>query len=290
MRLLICLTLLLSNIANATVELVATGKVSSLKSEYSPTFDVSSNELVFMRRTPGKFDYTLYTSKLNGDSWSAPKVIAFSGEYRDAAPYFSPDGQHLVFDSRRPAKHLESGSINLWQVTRESDDKWSTPTLLKTASVNVKNESNAGVDEFGPLLTDSGELWFYSFRQPHRGGAYYRQQPVGKPKIEKDLPDPSASTFIAYLTLSKDEKTAVMEGRSKNSRDTDLYFACKKDGLWGPAIALEEINTIAGEGTPFLSADSKWLWFASDRPSGSDYSQGSNIYRVETSKLPIPCS
>ena len=289
MRILLLFILFSSSTIFASAELVAAGKVSSIQGEHSPTFDVLSNELVFMRRTPGKFDYTLYTSKLTGDSWSKPKVMPFSGNYRDGGAYFSPNGQSIVFDSRRPTEKLKQGSINLWQSNRLSASQWSEPKLLEKASANTATESVAGSDEFGPLLTSSGDLWFYSFRQPLREGAYYRQMSNGQLVRDTQLPDPSANTFIAYLSLSKDMNTAVIEGRSQKSRDTDLYYACRVDGEWGPAIPLSKINTSAGEGTPFLTADSKWLWFASDRKTDNANSVGANIYRISTTHLPIPC-
>jgi len=289
MRHIFLLFLTFSHVTWASTELIAPGKVSTNFGEHSPTFDVHSNELIFMRRTPGQFDYTLYSSTLSNKGWSEPTILEFSGKFRDAAPYFSPNGQNLVFDSKRPAIEFTKDSINIWQVTRRASGGWSEPFTLANASSNGKDETKAGRDEFGPLLTDDDKLLFYSFRQPMRGGAYYQADTSSAPKIQNEIPDPSARTFIAYLTLSKDGNTAVMEGRGQGSSATDLYYACKSEGKWSKATPLTAVNTEFGEGTPFITADSRWLWFASSKPTSADNTNGPNIYRISTAKLPIPC-
>ncbi len=43
--------------------LVAPGIVSTANGEYHPSFHAGRSELFFMRRTPGRFDYTLYVSR-----------------------------------------------------------------------------------------------------------------------------------------------------------------------------------------------------------------------------------
>ena len=103
----------------------------------------------------------------------------------------------------------------------------------------------------------------------------------------EQLPDPSADTFVGYLTLSADGQTAVIEGRDKLGTDTDLFYACQKDGAWGDAQPLTQLNTAFGEGTPYLTADGQWLWFASDRAAQTP--GDSDLYRVHTKQLPIPC-
>ena len=272
-------------------EIIAPGLVSTGAGEYSPTFDTDRQELIFMRRTPGKFDYTLYTSTLTETGWSTPEVLPFSGQYRDGGASFSPDGDALVFDSRRPNPVSGDGadtSIDLWRVQRDGDG-WSVPQLVVDASVNPDDEPRAQRDEFGPLLTSDGDLWWYSFRRPYRGGATYRRTADGTIERVGALPDPSAPTFIAYLTLSADGNTAVMEGRAMNGTGTDIYYACRNEAGWSPAMVLEAVSTEDPEGTPYLTADGRQLFFASGRANPATDVAESNIYSVSTDGLPIPC-
>ncbi|MCX7552814.1 hypothetical protein OS175_02890 [Marinicella sp. S1101] len=286
----VCLVLLLVSAATALAgaELVAADLISTSQGEHSPTFDATRNELVFMRRTPGQFNYTLYTSKLIDGAWTDPKVLPFSGTYRDGGASFSPDGGTLLFDSKRPVVGLPKNSINLWQVKRLQQG-WGKPEPLAVLSANEPSESVAGRDEFGPIMTRSGEVLFYSFRQPNRAGSHYRGRPGEKPTAQIDFPDPSQATFVGYLTLSADGRTAVIEGRSQTGRDTDLYYACQTNGQWSEAEPLTAANSAAGDGTPYLSSDNQWLYFASDRIEAKGPSGEPNIYRINTRTLPIPC-
>lgn len=282
------LLMLSGTTALAEAELVAPDLISTSQGEHSPTFDATRNELVFMRRTPGQFDYTLYSSKLIDGAWTEPTVLPFSGKYRDGGASFSPDGSILLYDSKRPINGLPNNSINLWQVKRQQQG-WGEPEALTILSTNEPTESVAGRDEFGPIMTASGEVLFYSFRQPNRAGTHYQGRPGEKPLAQSEIPDPSGATFVGYLTLSADGRTAVIEGRSQTGRDTDLFYACQSNGQWSEAEPLTAANSAAGDGTPYLSSDNQWLYFASDRIETTGPSGEPNIYRINTRTLPIPC-
>lgn len=274
--------------ADEVPQLVAPGVVSTSQGEYSPTYDARRKELVFMRRTPGRFDYRLFSSRRTADGWTTPVLLPFSGRYRDAGPSFSPDGSRLVFDSRRPHPLLGGNDIDLWQAQRLGDS-WGTPTPLLAASVNPADEPAPQRDEFGPVLTAGGDLLWYSFRSPRRGGAFYRLGEDGNVAMERELPDPSAPTFVAYFTLSADGSTAVIEGRNKARGDTDLFYSCRVAGQWTAARPLPVVNSTSGDGGPYLAPDNSILFFASDRPTESSSSAASNIYSIPTDALPIPC-
>jgi hypothetical protein len=281
------------SLAAPAPELVAPGLVSTKQGEYSPSYHAGRSELYFMRRTPGRFDYTLYVARDENGTWSTPEVLPFSGLTRDDAPFIAPDGETLYFDSRRPAEGLRRGSINLWRVERQGDG-WGDPEALRSASSEPDRADAAGADEFGPVVTSDGTLWFYSFRPPHREGRHYRAAPPDYETVvvDAELPDPSAPTFVGYLTLSPDGRTVVLEGRAggRDRRDSDLYFACLDDqGRWGDVKPLAQLNTPWNEGGPALGTDGASLWFSSDRPSGDREAGDANLWRVDTQVLPVPC-
>lgn len=274
-----------------TPRLVAPGLLSSEYGEYHPSHDAARDVLYFMRRTPGRFDYTLYQARRSGGRWSQPEVLPFSGRTRDAAPFIAPDGDTLYFDSRRPAEGLPRGSINLWRVSR-GPGGWGEPELLRVPSSEPEASDEAGADEFGPVVTADGDLWFYSFRPPFRDGRHYRGfgPDFSRVEVAAELPDPSAATFVAYLYLSPDGRTAVIEGRSRAGRDTDLFFACRSpDGEWSEPEALPGVNSPQNDGGGALSTDGKSLWFTSDRPTDAPGARGANLYELSTDHLPIPC-
>jgi Tol biopolymer transport system component len=271
--------------------LLGPGIISTQMGEYSPTYDPIRNELYFMRRTPGQFDYTIFGSTLKTTGWTTPEPVSFSGEYRDAAPYLSPDGNTLYFDSRRPHPTLTGNSIDLWAAQR-SPNGWQTPDLLLMPSTNKGSEPTVGQDEFGPAVDAQGQLYFYSFRQPYRGGRHYTASPPAylDLRLEEDLPDPSASTFVSYLYISPDGQTALLEGRAQGRRDTDIYCACRQqDGSWTPPRALTSVNTKAGEGGPFITADGESLLFTSNRATGLSTTGNANLYLMPTWQIPELC-
>ena len=278
-------------VASDTPVLLAPGVVSTTQGEYSPTLDHRRGELYFMRRTPGQFDYTIYVSRLEAGRWSAAEMAPFSGAFRDAAPYLDPSGHQLFYDSRRPAEGLDAGSINLWRVTRQGAG-WSAPELLRAPSENPPPVDGVGADEFGPAVDGAGTLYFYSFRPPFRAGARYtaRGEAYEAVTLERGLADPSAPTFVSYLYLSPDGRTALMGGRADGRRDGDLFYACRQpEGAWSEARPLPGVNTTAGEQGPWLTADGRLLLFSSTRPTGNPASASSNLYLMSTETLPVPC-
>jgi len=267
--------------------LVAPGLVSTHDGEYSPTYDVERAELIYMRRTPGRYDYTLYSTRWTGSAWSQPSVLPFSGQNRDDGSYFSPDGNVLVFDSNRPAQGLARGSINIWR-TQRTVDGWSEPELVRAASENPPPPNGVGADEFGPLLDAQGNLYFYSFRPPYRGGHHYvvRADEPTQARLETKLPDPSAATFISYATLSADGNTAVLEGRALGRNDTDLFLSLRDtSGAWSEPRPIEAVNTTANEGTPYLTSDGAYLLFGSKRPHQGSTSSESDVYVIEMTSV-----
>jgi hypothetical protein len=273
------------------IQLLAPGVISTQAGEFHPTYDSSRDELFFMRRTPGVFDYTIYGSRLTENGWSEPAIAPFSGEYRDAAPYLAPDGTTLFFDSSRPHPGVAVNSINLWYTSRISG-KWRKPELLAAPSANDINEPKAGRDEFGPAVDSRGRLFFYSFRRPFRGGSHYISYPPDYREVarEVDLPDPSAQTFVAYLYISPDGKIALLEGRARGRRDRDIYCAClDANGKWGEPVELSAINTPAEEGQPALTSDGRFMLFTSNRPTENSKARNDNLYIVPATDILRSC-
>jgi hypothetical protein len=275
--------------ADATAPvLLAPGVVSTNDGEFSPVFDSRRGQLFFMRRTPGRFDYTIYTATLSGGEWSPAGPAPFSGDHRDAAPMLSPDGQTIFFDSRRPSDAVAGNSINIWRTDRAGDG-WSEPTLVAGVSRNAADEPEAGLDEFGPAIDAAGRLWVYSFRRPFRAGRRYVAEPPDYATVAVDdsIPDPSAATFVSYLYVSPDGRTALMEGRGDGG--SDIYYACRYQDRWRAAKRLPRINSPAADGGPALSSDGRYVLFVSNRESGNRLAGNASLYAFPTASLPVPC-
>jgi Tol biopolymer transport system component len=79
----------------------------------------------------------IYTSRLDGETWTPPAIINFSEDmnsYRD--PFISPDGQRLYFISEEPIPGSSAPiKENIWVMEKEGDG-WGAPQPLPD-SVNV---------------------------------------------------------------------------------------------------------------------------------------------------------
>jgi hypothetical protein len=273
-------------------QLLAPGIISTDQGEYSPTFDVNRNELLFMRRTPGEFDYTIYISHFKNGSWSKPVIAPFSGSFRDAGISLSPDGNKAFFDSSRPVSGYQTGSINVWTVNRETNGWSAEAILLDGPSKDASDEPTPGRDEFGPVVDGDGNLYIYSFRQPYRNGSRFISEAPDYLNVERtnSIPDPSTGTFVSYLYISPDGRTALMDGRSDRGASGSIYFSCLSDqGYWSEAELLPIINEQGGVGGPSLSSDGEWLFFAGDYRNSNESPGNSDLYMISTKNLPVPC-
>src|SRR5262245_8712959 len=123
----------------------AEGIISTGDYDTHPAFSPDSNMLVFVKMAPDLSKWTLYISYYKNSKWSEPQILPFSGQYWDADPYFSKDGETLYFISNRP---LQPGAaqkdFDIWKVERK-DNSWGTPVRLDAP---INSESS----EYYPTL------------------------------------------------------------------------------------------------------------------------------------------
>lgn len=100
---------------------------------------------------------------------------------------------------------------------------------------------------------------------------YSERDTAGNWGPARPLPGVNTDKNEAAQTLSADRQTLVFVGcgRPDGYGDCDLYLSDYRDGAWSrPANIGPAINTRGWESHPSLSANGRWLFFASDRPGG----------------------
>ena len=203
---------------------------------------------------------------------------AVNSEFSELNPVISPDGRTLYFGRKNhPANRYGvkgsetiSGSQDIW-FSEKVGDTWSTARRLS----EVLNR-----DQYNTILSISPDGQTILLKGAYVNGAYETRGFSISNKTTAGWTVPVKVDIPGYEQMSKGKNEygyLTMDGkaillafaRKKNSEDDDLYVSFFEEGRWTRPLDLgETINTKYSETTPFLSADGKTLYFASDKPGG----------------------
>jgi ankyrin repeat protein len=243
-----------------TPEIFAIGIVSDygMEAEHSPAvFSPDGNELFWTKQFRGPI---LFMRRVNG-LWTAPEKAPFNSEFGDGEPFFTPDGNKLLFLSFRP---LEAGGRtdkeSLWSVKR-TNGGWSEPKPVSPSinayelhweiSISAKGTVYFSADHGGGL----GKRDIYCSRLVD--GQYEQPANLGSPINTEGI---EHTPFIApdesYIIFSSDGHQPIYGG-------LDLFISYKNDdGSWTDPINLgEKINTYWFELWPAITPDGKYMFF-----------------------------
>ena len=229
------------------------------------------------------------------------KVAANPAQASLVRPSWADGGMTLYFTLQR-----EDRSADIYR-SRFDGSQW-------TAGEPV-TELNSSADDFGPVLSVSGEeLYLYSNRTGGYGGfdlyvarrtAAGWSEPVNlgprvnSPAHEYDpavTPDGQQLLFSSNRTQVMQQRLAAAEEEQNDApiwkatlraepglRQFDIYSA-KRSGesaTWKAARPLGAVNTsVTNEGEPYVSANGAFLYFASDRANEHGDQANYDIYRA----------
>ena len=190
--------------------------------------------------------------------------------YSDLSPHITPDGKTL-FISRYPENN--NGKNNIWVSSLQEDGTWSiaknvgTPLNVQGSSTSVQSITPDG----NTLLLSNIYRYFdgsvsgggcsISWRQ--RGGwAFPKAQTIDKFENKNQYVNYCLSNSGRFLLMAIEKK--------KGYGEKDLWVSFKElENNWSKPVNLGAIvNTKGGEFSPFLAADDKTLYFASDGHKG----------------------
>lgn len=260
----------------------APGTVSTGEREYGITFTPDGMEAYFTRRGRRGPSQIMMTRWEDG-RWTEPRPAPFARE-QDEAPFITPDGDTMLFASRRPMRGSQDRSENIW-VTRRGPEGWSDPEPLPGAV----NQPRGEVDDFtvgtelGPVLSPQGALLYWSRVSPDWGSDIYVAEPDGSGAFWNPRPLRLNSVGEeANPTISPDGDLLVFQGyRPGGFGDDDLYLARRTPYGWeNPRLLPEPINSPDSDGHPRFSPDGRLFFFSSDRGGALE-----DIYVVESSQL-----
>ena len=254
--------------------------ISTRLIEYSATFSPSGKEIYFSRSNDqwgkGNMKSSIYFAIKQNQKWSKPKLVSFSGQYDDSAPYLADGGRTLYFISKRPSKEVQQISMDIWKVERIKDNDWGIPVRLNNPINSAENEYCLRADKHGNLYFASDRKGGYG-----QGDLYIAEKANNTYKPPVSLGNVlNSETGEWNLEVNKNGDVIIFEASDKPqnlSAYGDLYISFKSNDIWSIPQNIIEINTTGSDLYPELIEDKNILYFSS---SDSLESTQTNIYSV----------
>lgn len=171
----------------------------------------------------------------------------------DGCPILSPDGLELYMATNRPG----STGLDIWVAYRERTNQgWGKPQRLPAPI-------NSDADDFCPTPVGGRGLFFVSKREEPNGDIYFARQTSGGwsepirlgPNVNSSAQEWSPAFFL------DERRRPVLYFSSTRTGNQDIFRSVN----WGPAEAVEELNTPFDDARPNVRADGKEIVFDSTR-------------------------
>jgi len=252
-------------------EVFAPGVISTAGSEINSAFSPDGNEFYYTTWEKETGTRIMVIRQVDG-LWHKPAQVSFSTHPTDVDPAVSPDGERLVFASRRPRpgeiKNRESG-FDLWFARREQDG-WGQAEYMGPVV-------NSGSSQVYATLTHDHTMYFQAVRKDGHGKAdIYRAHLVdGQHQVPENLGvDINSENYEGDVFIAPDESYLIVTvyGRDDDMGAGDLYISFRGPGdSWTPLKNMgDAVNTDAREFCPMVSPDGKYLFFTSKQRGDGD--------------------
>jgi Tol biopolymer transport system component len=205
----------------------------------------------------------LYSNYFNGN-WSERKQADFISNDRAKEPFFSPDGQQILFTSH--ADIFVSTLVN---------QLWTTPVKLNSPVITI-------AEEYHPAVTLKRTLYFCSMRDNPKGEIFRSKYENDNYSAVEKLDTIINSRYGAWDPfISPDESYLIFTTIHPDGYgNEDQYISYNRNGTWttpqnlGPLINSDKI-----EYGSYISPDSKYYFFS--RPDGWGTDVPADIYWVK---------
>jgi len=203
---------------------------------------------------------SIFQMKMEREEWSRPTLLPFASRYGDIDVTMSPDGNKILFSSRRPIPGSDEPKedYDFWMVKREGNT-WGEPIYLG-------EDINSDSHDYYPMMTNSGAIYFSSQREGPGTNNIYRSEFIdgkyAKAVKLSDAINTEHREFDPYI--SPDESILIFtSNRPEGFGSGDLYISFKdREGNWTEAKNMgDTVNTPGSEYCPMISPDGKYLFF-----------------------------
>ncbi len=254
-------------------EIFAPNIVSTGMDEINACFSPDYTEFLFSVIMPGG-NFVIMSMTFNGQQWSAPEVVSFSGQYSEADPFITADGKYLYYVSKQPIDSLQKPKTDwdIWRV-ENIDGEWANPEHLDT-------DINSDADDIYPSLTMEGTLYFSSGRDGRNNRDIYCAKTNGtsfEPCIK--LSETVNKRWEGDIFISPDEDYMIFKSYGRDA-GYGLYITFNEDGEWSvPQNMGKEINKTGHEGCPILDPDGNYFFFTSRHITAKETSSEKLTYQ-----------
>ena len=251
-----------------TAQLFFPDVVSTGDGELNSVFSADFREFYFTRRGIPGIPPRIMVSRRGKEGWGLPEPVDFDQRFSAIDLFLTHDGQRMVFCSDRPH---DGGSSpredhDFW-VSMRAGGAWSEPQPFA-------REASSGFEDFYPILTGEGNLFFNSQRDGPGTNNIFRAAWDGQGYAEPEkLPAPINSDFREFdaFVSPKEDLIIFSSDRPGGLGRADIYLSYLEDGRWSePRNLGAAVNSEASEYGAMLSPDGRFLFFTSSRSGTED--------------------
>ena len=254
-------------------ELFAPGVVAGIEEHQNClTFSPDGREIYWGRYYKDKKINKILVTKYENGRWTQPQFAVFSGgtNCNDDAPFISPDGRRLLFNSRRPLDENDTTNTERIWVVEKMGSSWKEPKPLSKSLVNLRFHMQFSVSE-------NGELYYHSRNNGTQGSSdiFSSRSINNEYSTPEKLGENINTEYFEMTPFIAPDESYLLFARNRIPYGfglADLYISYRtSDGGWTQAVNLgETVNTKFNEACPIISPDGKYLFFNSDRRGKSD--------------------
>lgn len=254
----------LANIGNTPTRFAAE-EITTSKIEYGGSLAFEERELYFTQASDDFSTRQIVRSTFKNGTFRKTERVSFNNTLFDDASdvQISKDGQWLYFKMRGliPGDSSRKDG-NIWR-SKRNGNSWGKAELLP-------QEINSDLNEYYPVLTDSGNLYFSRETAESSYDIYVSQWVDGQYQEARPLPDHINTHLLesdAYVAPDESFMIFVRMYDEEGLGVSDLYISFNEAGEWSRPKNMMSINSSGVDGSPFVTHDGQYLFFTSTRES-----------------------